>query len=122
MQMTNEDIVRDYKQAANKNKQIKILAELNCVSPSEIRMVLVNAGVEGVKMPARIAPRRPEARKSPASASAPDKSFFDRVETILAALPEELPDDAIAHTQNLLQTLFADYLEQRLGKGGRHGT
>ena len=120
MQMTNEDIVRSYNEAKNKSKQIKILAELNCVSPSEIRMVLVNAGVEGVKMPARTAPRRPEARKSPAPASAPDKLFFDRVETILAALPEELPDDAIAHTQNLLQTLFADYLEQRLGKGGRH--
>ena len=46
MQMTSEEIVRDYNAAANKNKQIKILAELNMVSPSEIRAVLAQAGVE----------------------------------------------------------------------------
>ena len=116
MQMTNEEIVRSYNEAANKNKQIRILADLNCTSPSEIQTVLAKAGVKGVTMPARIAKRRTEAKVS-GPASDLDKSFFDRVETILSALPE----DAVNHTQNLLQTLFADYLEQRLGKGGRHG-
>ena len=54
MQMTNEEIVRDYNAAANKSKQIKILAELNTVSPGEIRAVLAEAGVEGVEAPKRI--------------------------------------------------------------------
>ena len=121
MQMTNEEIVRDYTQAANKNKQIKILADLNQTSPSEIQTILAKEGVEGVKMPARIAKRRSEA-KAPGPASDLDEPFFDRVETILSALPENLSDEAAVHTQNLLQTLFADYLEQRLGKGGQHGT
>jgi len=43
MMMTNEEIVRDYREAANKSKQIKILADLNCCSPSEIRRVLAQA-------------------------------------------------------------------------------
>ena len=120
MQMTNEEIVRSYNEAANKSKQIKILADLNCTSPSEIQTVLAKAGVDGVKMPARIAKRRSEAKVS-GPASALDKSFFDRVEAILSALPEDLSDDAVNHTQNLLQTPFADYLEQRLGKGGQRG-
>ncbi len=120
MQMPNEEIVRSYNEAANKSKQIKILADLNCVSPSEIQVVLAKAGVAGVKMPTRIVKRKPEA-KAPGPASDLDKSFFDRVETILAALPEGVSDEAIGYTRNLLQALFADYLDQRLGKGERHG-
>ena len=60
MQMTNEEIVRDYNAAANKSKQIRILAELNMVSPGEIRAVLAQAGVEGVDMPKRLK-KKPEA-------------------------------------------------------------
>ena len=53
MQMTNEEIVRDYNVAENKSKQIKILAELNAVSPGEIRAVLAQTGVAGVEAPKR---------------------------------------------------------------------
>ena len=54
--------------------------------------------------------------------SAPDgiPAFYAQVEAILAALPDELSEEAAIQTANLLQTLFADYLELRLGKGGRH--
>lgn len=119
MQMTNEEIVRDYNAAANKSKQIKVLADLNCVSPGEIRAVLAQAGVPGVKMPERIRPRKPE----PASANAEQKAsaapeqaapFWQRMEDILNALPEKMPPEAEAIVQNLLQTLFADYLSHRL--------
>ncbi len=40
MTMSAEEIVRDYQQAANKQKQIKILADLNCCTPGEIRQIL----------------------------------------------------------------------------------
>lgn len=120
MQMTNEEIVRDYNAAANKSKQIKVLAELNCVSPGEIRAVLAQAGVPGVKMPERIRPRRanpvsPNVEQK-ASAAAPEQAapFWQRMEDILNALPEELPPEAEGIVQNLLQTLFADYLSQRM--------
>ena len=46
MQMTNEEICRDYRQAKNKFKQIKILSELNQCKPDEIISILKNEGVQ----------------------------------------------------------------------------
>ena len=57
MVMTNEEIVRDFGQARNKSKQIRILADLNRATPGEIRAVLAAAGVEGVEPPKRL-PRK----------------------------------------------------------------
>lgn len=125
MQMTNEEIVRDYNAAANKQKQIRVLADLNTTSPGEIRRVLAEAGVYGVE-----APKRGRAKKEASSQGSrtvkipkeertatawPEPSFWEHMEAILAALPEKLPPEAEGIVQNLLQTLFADYLERRLG-------
>lgn len=115
MEMTNEEIVRDYNAAANKSKQIKVLADLNCVSPGEIRAVLAQAGVPGVKMPERIRPRKTASTSSEAGQKTPAAaSFWQRMEDILNALPEKLPPEAEPIVQSLLQTLFADYLSHRL--------
>ena len=46
MQMTNDEIVRRYKQAAKKREQIKILAELNACPKENIRQILREAGCE----------------------------------------------------------------------------
>lgn len=46
MQMTNEEIIKSYKEAKNKQKQIKILADLNCCRPMEIKKIV---GVEEPK-------------------------------------------------------------------------
>lgn len=119
MQMTNEEIVRDYNAAANKSKQIKILADLNCVSTGEIRAVLAQAGAPGVKMPERIVKRKaaPASPKAgPEASAAPEQAapFWQQMENILNALPEKMPPEAEPIVQNLMQTLFADYLSQRL--------
>ena len=119
MQMTNEEIVRDYNAASNKNKQIKVLADLNCVTPNEIRQVLIQAGVEGVPVPKRIVKRKPapaSPRAGQEASAPPEKAapFWQRMEDILNALPEKMPPEAEAIVQNLLQTLFADYLSQRM--------
>lgn len=58
MQMTPEEIVRHYTHAANKHQDIKVLAELNMVTPAEIRAVLAESGVEGIEAPKRIARRK----------------------------------------------------------------
>ena len=44
MQMTPEEIVRHYTHAANKHKDIKVLAELNMVTPAEIRAARLLGG------------------------------------------------------------------------------
>lgn len=110
--MTNEEIVRDYNAAKNKQKQVRILADLNQTSPSEILTVLAEEGVEGVKRPEKIMPRKKP--KAAANAPEPVQPFWQRMEAILDALPEKLPPEAAGIVQNLLQTLFADYLGQRL--------
>ena len=45
MTMTENEIVKEYKEAKKKTAQIQILAELNCVDPKEIRMILQKHGV-----------------------------------------------------------------------------
>ena len=50
MVMTNEEIVRDFNQAANRMKQIGILADQNLCSKQDIVAVLVDAGCEVPKV------------------------------------------------------------------------
>ena len=44
MDMTREEIVRHYRQAADRKEDIKILAELNCTSRDVIRAILADEG------------------------------------------------------------------------------
>lgn len=44
MQMTNEEICRSYRQAKNRQYQIKILADENLCSVEEIRRILIDNG------------------------------------------------------------------------------
>lgn len=109
MQMTNEEIVRDYNSAANKSKQIKILAELNAVSPGEIRAVLAQAGVNGVSMPKRIRQNKPESEVQET-----ELTVYERIEMILAALPEDASKYTRDTAANLVVEVFKDYVQQRL--------
>lgn len=120
MTMTNAEIVRHYQEAANKSKDIRILADLNCCAPAEIRAILARAGVPGVKAPVRQAksPASPAPAKAPAQAEA---NIYDRIEAILSALPPDMPEATRREAGELLLGLFADYLTERLGEAD-HGT
>ena len=99
MTMTDAEIVRHYQEAANKSKDIKVLAELNLCAPADIRAILAAAGVPGGKPP--------------------HGRIYDRIETILAALPPDMPEATRQEAGNLLLGLFADYLAIRLGEADR---
>lgn len=45
MTMTAEEIVRHYRQAANKKKDVLVLADLNGTDEASIKAVLIDAGV-----------------------------------------------------------------------------
>lgn len=62
MEMTTREIVQMYKEAADKKKQITILAQMNLCSPEEIRDELIKGGID-----ARTLPRK---RKKPGEATA----------------------------------------------------
>lgn len=67
MHMTNGDIVKSYKEAKEKKKQIEILAQLNACPVATIREILVS---EGVQFPGP-KPKKPESStaETPAEAS-----------------------------------------------------
>ena len=50
MTMTNEEIIRDYREAKAPMKQIGILADMNCCTRKEIVAILVDAGLEVPKL------------------------------------------------------------------------
>ena len=96
MMMTREEMVRHYAQAANKAKDIKVLADLNCVTPGEIRAALAQAW----------------------DAAKPGDSLppvYGQAEAILAALPEGASHAVRRRAGELLADLFRDYLLERLG-------
>lgn len=118
MTMTNEEIVRDYLQARNKSKQIKVLADLNTVTPAEIRAVLAEAGVEGIEAPKRIVRKR---KPAPPPFKAPDKppredgpDIYRKIENILAALPGDMGQKARWAAGKMVAEVFAEYLMVRL--------
>lgn len=51
MQMTSFDIVKSYREAKDKTKQVRILADLNACSKSEIIEILKSGGVSTKQLP-----------------------------------------------------------------------
>lgn len=49
--MTDEEIVRNYREAKNKREQVKILADLNCMSREEIIQILKDGGIKQQELP-----------------------------------------------------------------------
>lgn len=70
MHMTNGEIVRSYREAKEKKKQIEILAELNACTTADIKKILVEGGVQfpGPK------PKKPESSTADTPAEAPKEN------------------------------------------------
>lgn len=69
MTMTNEEIVRDYRQAAQPAKQIAVLADLNQCSRQEIAQILKDAGE---KLPGWYSKKEKKAAKNDTAAESRD--------------------------------------------------
>lgn len=51
MEMTASEIVRSYKEAKDKKKQVGILAQLNLCTPENIKRILIEGGVDWRELP-----------------------------------------------------------------------
>ena len=51
MEMTTNEIVRMYKEAADKKNQINILADMNLCTPDDIRAELIKGGIDARTLP-----------------------------------------------------------------------
>ena len=114
MQMGPKEIARDYRTAANKQKQIKVLAELNQCAERKIAEILDDEGevlpkkwADQLSKPARRSRKFPDGEETPEDdAPAPvspadyatDRDLFEAVATLLPdgsreeAAPEAMPE------------------------------
>lgn len=102
MEMTKEEIIRDYRQARYKGKQVGILADLNGCRKSEIVAILRERGVPVKALPRNRAKPSQEGKKTAQERTEPTDGAI--------ALPEPQKH---AHVLNLA---LSDYLakQQRL--------
>lgn len=70
MHMTNGEIVKSYREAKEKKKQIEILAQLNACPVANIREILIS---EGVQFPGP-KPKKPESSTAETPAEAPKEN------------------------------------------------
>lgn len=75
MRMTDNEILRSYREAKNPKDQIQVLADLNCVSKWEIVSLLRNMGVDGRLLPKQ---KKPKSEKS--------IPLTDHIEVLMTAL------------------------------------
>ena len=97
MEMTYPEIVRNYKQAKNKEEQIEILADINCCTQAEIRKILINAGLEvktakrtkaaGNRKTTKIAHKKPLPHEEPIIE---EDDCVEEIEEIIEEIPENL--------------------------------
>ncbi len=80
MEMTNEEIVRNYRQAKDQRAQIRILAELNVCGTARIVDILTDGGIPAEELP------KIRMTKDPRPAGRPKK-----------AKPTEKQDDTLEH-------------------------
>ena len=120
MVMTPEEIVRDYQQAKNKKNQIKILADLNSTSPSEIKSILAAENVDGIEAPRRAIHRKPNAGKTEPELEPEQEQecalpeIYLRIDAVLAALPAGTATYTRKIAAELVSNLFREYVSERL--------
>ena len=102
MQMTNEEILRSYKNAAKPKDQISTLAQLNGCSEDKIRSILIEDGVDGRQLPKKRAAA--QAKTAQMSKSRSILAAMKDEEKRLLALKNDLPGQ-IRALQDELETL-----------------
>ena len=117
MQMTDDEIVRHYREARNKAKDITVLADLNDCKPKEIREILIKAGElpQPVTPPKKPEPPQDEGLLPPSPMDA--SGVYSRVEQILDAIPGDASDRSRGFAYDLCLALLVDDLKKRLGIG-----
>ena len=125
MVMTNEEIIRHYRQAKDKNKDVEVLADLNLTSQDTIREILIEAGAMR-----RSFTRKPkdetvekEAQTSKAQEKKPAKTHskheindgcYISIESIISNIPTGASVSIRKCAYTLCMTIFTDYLKAKL--------
>ncbi len=117
MEMTTNEIVRMYKEDADKKNQINILADMNLCTPDDIRAELIKGGIDARTLPRKR--RKPgevaETTAVPETAPTSDAELKDAEQTPAVLIQREdvpLVHVALAHYYDELSQNAKDLREQ----------
>lgn len=117
MEMTTNEIVRMYKEAADKKNQINILADMNLCTPDDIRAELIKGGIDARTLPRKR--KQPgeaaETTAVPETAPTSDAELKDAEQTPAVLIQREdvpLVHVALAHYYDELSQNAKDLREQ----------
>lgn len=105
MEMTTHEIVRMYKDAADKKNQITILADMNLCTPDDIRAELIKGGIDP-----RTLPRK---RRKPGEKNAEEATAVPETPPATDATPQATEQAPVVQIQRddapLVRTALAHY-------------
>lgn len=108
MEMTTHEIVRMYKEAADKKNQITILADMNLCTPDDIRAELIKGGID-----ARTLPRK---RRKPGEKNAEETTTVPETTPTTDAAPQATEQAPVIQIQRedapLVRTALAHYYDE----------
>lgn len=112
MQMIDSEIVRSYKEAKDKAKQITILADLNTCTEEQIKMVLKAAGIDGRSWAGRqngTKNRRPKKETAPVPAAMDWRQHLKEIRTYIRLQEEKKKQlqEQMACIDNEIQEILA---------------
>jgi hypothetical protein len=118
--MTNEEIVREYRQAAHPAQQIGILADLNECKKKAIVEILREAGC---KLPGYYDKKPPKAPTGPQPVEGPDEAPAEDVQPDASVEVPEIEDDGYVKVTDalpfLIRTAAIDAIAQLLAKSSK---
>lgn len=118
MTMTEEEIVRHYRQAASKARDIGVLADLNTTDRKTIRAILTAAGEIVPKTPGRRQGTRKKEAEEVSTGSNDQIDWNDtcgRVKQIMDAVPKDIDAAVRRQAGRLCLSILAESIAAALG-------
>lgn len=106
MEMTAHEIVRSYKEAKDKKKQVGILAQLNLCTPEDIKKILVEGGINWRELPRGKRnqfppPQPPNEAKEPTAPSAHNAIIREALKAYKAQTENAMREEVRNHEETM---------------------
>ncbi len=105
MEMAAHEIVRSYKEAKDKKKQVSILAQLNLCTPEDIKKILVEGGINWRELPRgkriQSPPQPPNETKEPTAPSAHSAMIREALKAYKAQTENAMREEVRNHEETM---------------------
>ena len=105
MEMAAHEIVRSYKEAKDKKKQVSILAQLNLCTPEDIKKILVEGGINWRELPRgkriQSPPQPPNETKEPTAPSAHSAIIREALKAYKAQTENAMREEVRNHEETM---------------------